>query len=94
MDFIKNYYRIRAFLDSGINYLGSKEANKAINDMFSRSITYIVTHKFDPITAKEWENSLKSVNCYPKFNDIQNFSKSRSFNIENKNLQLNINIKK
>lgn len=63
---------------------GLKVAGEEVNDSFSRYITYLVTSKLDPVTAKDWENYTCSDETYPTFGKLFKFLQGRSFVVEEK----------
>ncbi len=82
---IKSDTQIHALLDKVLVIIrGLKAVDEIINDTFSKFITYIVSSKLDPRTAKDWENSIDSISSYPSFNELEKFLRIRSFNAEDR----------
>ncbi len=82
---IKHESSIRSLLDQTDIVIRSLKANgETINDTFSRFIAYHISSRLDSQTLKDWENSVKSCDAYPKFDELQSFLQIRSFVSEEK----------
>lgn len=59
---IKNETKIQSLLDQiEVIIRGLKASGETVAATFSQFITYFVSTKLDPRTAKDWENSLTHV---------------------------------
>ena len=61
---------------------GLKCCDLEIDDTFSQFLTFLVVSKLDKFTSRDWQNSLKTTDNYPKFEELELFLRNRTFAAE------------
>lgn len=66
---------------------GLKCCGIQMDDAFLRFLTFLVSSKLDKFTVRDWQNSLKSTDEYPQFEQLESFLKNRTFAAEERHEQ-------